>query len=157
MSKNSVWKRAQTVKLELSEEVLPEFSLWFDKRIPEELKNELLAFVVWVEENYSIPITLQVNFEYKHYLISRKGKRVGYLFYWHDFTAYPAFGSEDSFPLINLPVRTERSTIEEILTSFLDAISNYFAWICNEPLKEYTPDYGEVDEILKKYLSSKRG
>ena len=85
MTENSVWKKAQTVELKVSENILPEFNIGFDKRIPIEVEQELSSFVTWVESNYRIPITLWVDFEYNHYLISRSGKRVGYLFYWADF------------------------------------------------------------------------
>ena len=86
MTENSIWKKAQTVELQVSENIMAEFSIGFDKRIPIEVEQELRSFVTWVENNYRIPITLWVDFEYNHYLISRSGKRVGYLFYWADFS-----------------------------------------------------------------------
>ena len=126
MTENCVWKKAQTVELKVSENILPEFNIGFDKKIPTEVEQELRSFVTWVENNYRIPITLWVDFEYNHYLISRSGKRVGYLFYWVDFSSYPVFDNEDDIPLIRLPVRTEHSTIEEILASFIEALEKGF-------------------------------
>ena len=120
MNKNSVWIKSQTVKLKVSENILPEFNIGFDKRIPKDIEEELRSFVSWIEANYRIPITLWVDFEYNHYLISRKNKRVGYLFYWSDFSSYPVFDNKEDIPQIRLPVRTEHSTIEEILYSFID-------------------------------------
>ena len=119
MNENSVWIKAQTVKLKVSEDILPEFNIGFDKRISKDVEEELRSFVSWVEANYRIPITLWVDFEYNHYLISRKNKRVGYLFYWSDFLSYPFFDNKENIPQIRLPVRTEHSTIEEILYSFI--------------------------------------
>ena len=116
--------RAQTVELKVSENILPEFNIGFDKRIPTDVEQELRSFVTWVENNYRIPITLWVDFEYNHYLISRSGKRVGYLFYWADFSSYPTFSNCEDIPEIRLPVRTEHSTMEEILTSFIEAITD---------------------------------
>lgn len=156
MTEHSVWNRAQTIKLIVSENIRPEFNIGFDKRIPMQVEQELRSFVTWVEHNYSIPITLWVDFEYKHYLISRKGKRVGYLFYWTDFSSYPVFNNLVDIPEIHLPVRTEHSTIEEILTSFIEAISEYYAWICNVLHEEYVPDKDDAEEILQLYLSSCR-
>ena len=151
MTENSVWRKAQTVELKIAENILPEFNIGFDKRIPMEVKQELCSFVTWVENNYRIPITLWVDFEYNHYLIGRSCKRAGYLFYWADFSSYPVFDNADDIPAIRLPVRTEHSTIEEILTSFIEAISQYYAWICNE-IEGYTTNNDDVDEILQDYL-----
>lgn len=81
MKQNGVWAKAQMLKFQVSESILPEFDIGFDKRISQEIMSELRSFVLWVESNYQIPITLWVDFEYNHYLISEKGKRVGYLFY----------------------------------------------------------------------------
>lgn len=152
VKQNSVWLKAQTVQLQVSEKILPEFDIGFDKRIPKNLEQELRSFVNWVESNYRIPITLWVDFEYNHYLISRDGKRVGYLFYWSDFSNYPIFNNAEEIPEIRLPVRTEHSTIEEILTSFIEAISNYYAWVCNEISENYEMDENEIEEVLQSYL-----
>ena len=152
MDKNSVWLKAQNVKLQVSEHILPEFNIGFDKRIPPDVEQELRIFVKWVESNYRIPITLWVDFEYNHYLISRAGKRVGYLFYWEDFLTYPIFDNKDDIPQIRLPVRTEHSTIEEILTSFIEGITDYYAWICNEMTEDYICNENDVEEILQAYL-----
>ena len=85
-------------------------------------------------------------------MISRDGKRVGYLFYWADFTTYPVFNNKDDIPQIRLPVRTERSTIEEILTSFIEALTDYYAWLCNELSEGYIINENVVEEILQAYL-----
>ena len=156
MNQNSVWLKAQSVKLQVSEDILPEFDISFDKRIPKDIEEELRAFVKWIENNYRIPITLWVDFEYKHYLISRDGRRVGYLFYWTDFTAYPVFNNKDDIPMIRLPVRTEHSTIKEILSSFIEAITDYYTWICNEISECYKIDKNDAGEILHSYLLYKR-
>lgn len=152
VTENSVWIKAQSLELSVSENILPEFNIGFDKRIPKEIEQELRSFVTWIEQNYRIPITLWVDFEYNHYLISRNGKRVGYLFYWADFSTYPAFYNIDDIPQIRLPVRTEHSTVEEILASFIEAITNYYAWLCNEIYEGYTPNENDVEEILQTYL-----
>jgi len=119
------------------------------------MKNELRSFVNWIEDNCVIPITLWVDFEYKHYLIRQDGMRVGYLFYWSDFSSYPVFENKDDIPEIRLPVRTEHSTLEEILTSFIEAVYDYYAWICNELVESYMPNEDVIEEILLKYLSAK--
>ena len=45
MTENSVWKKAQTVELKVSENILPEFNICFDKRIPTDVEQELRSFV----------------------------------------------------------------------------------------------------------------
>ena len=132
MNENSVWKKAQIVELDISKNIVPGFDIGFDKRISDDIEKEMRSFVKWMEDNYRIPITLWVDFEYSHYLIRRDGKRVGYLFYWADFSSYPVFENKNDIPQIRLPVRTEYSSIKEILTSFIEAITDYYAWICNE-------------------------
>ncbi|MBQ3547226.1 MAG: hypothetical protein IJA44_01970 [Clostridia bacterium] len=155
MKSQNVWDKAQSVKLNVTENISPLFNICFDKKIPQDIKNELISFVNWVENNYSIPITLWVDFEYKHYLIRRDGKRVGYLFYWSDFSDYPNFDNENDIPYIRLPVRTEQWSIEEILTSFIEAIFDYYAWICNEIHEDYILNENNIEEVLQKYLRSK--
>ncbi len=152
MKSPNVWDKAQSVKLNVTENISPLFNIYFDKKIPQDIKNELISFVNWVENNYSIPITLWVDFEYKHYLIRRDGKRVGYLFYWSDFSDYPNFDNEDDIPYIRLPVRTEQWSIEEILSSFIEAIFDYYAWICNEIHEDYILNENNIEEVLQKYL-----
>ena len=81
---------------------------------------------------------------------------VGYLFYWADFSSYPTFSNCEDIPEIRLPVRTEHSTMEEILTSFIEAITDYYAWLGNEMYEGYTPNEDEVEEILQAYLCSRQ-
>ena len=152
--KTSVWSRAQTIQLSVAKEIEPGFTIGFDRKIPETTQAELRAFVEWIESNYRIPITFWVNFDYKHYLIRSDGKRVGYLFYWSDFDSYPVFDNPADIPELRLAVREEHWTIEESLTSFIEAIMCYYAWICNEIDDSYEPTEAEVEEILQEYLRS---
>ena len=151
----NIWDKAQSVQLRVSETIEPGFDIGFDPKIPLETQREMRSFVQWVEDKYNLPITLWVDFEYRHYLISREGKRVGYLFYWADFSDYPVFNNPEDIPVIRLPVRTEHSTIEEILSSFIEAISDYFMWICNGMHEGYNADENDVEEILQAYLCSR--
>ena len=56
--------------------------------------------------------------------------------------------------MIELPVRTEHYRIEEILRSFIEAISHYFAWLTNQLDESFQPDEDEVEKILQAYLNS---
>jgi hypothetical protein len=93
-----------------------------------------------------------VDFKYNHYLLSRKGERVGYRFYWADFKSFPRFDNEADIPVIELPVRMEHWTMEEILLSFICGISQYYAWLTNTITDTYEPDEAEAEEVLEAYL-----
>ena len=155
MNPNNIWYRAKQVLIQTSDDIKDGFDIGFDDEISEEIKTELKNFISWVEKNFNLPITLWVDFEYKHYLKKSNGKQVVYLFYWSDFDTYPIFENIDNIPEIRLPVRTEKSTMEEILTSFIEAITCYFAWICNEISEKYVPNEKDVEEILKEYLKKR--
>lgn len=155
MTESSVWKRAQALQLQVAESILPGFDIGFDPRIDKAVEDELRSFVTWLERSCRIPITLWVDFEYRHYLVSRERKRAGYLFYWADFASYPVFDNPEEIPIIRLPVRTEHSTMEEILTSFIGAMTDYYAWLCNEIDEGCKPDEDEVEEILQAYLCTR--
>ena len=156
MNKANIWYLTKEVSLNVSTNIPEGFDIGFDNRIPEDTRKMLTTFVEWVEDNFNIPICLWVDFEYKHYLLTNDKKRAGYLFYWADFENYPNFDDFDDIPQIRLPVRTEHWTHNEILASFIEAITYYFAWITNTHMEDYSPDQDSVEEILQEYLSSKR-
>jgi hypothetical protein len=151
MKENHLWNRAKQVKIQTSSEIVGGFDIGFDSKIPEETKDALMKFVYWVEDHFSLPVTLWVDFKYNHYLITRSKKRVGYKFYWVDFVNYPVFENPDDIPVIELAVRTERWTMTEILTSFIEAISEYYAWLLNTNTDAYVPDEDEVEQVLQAY------
>lgn len=155
MKENHLRNRAKVVQIQTSSEIVGNFDIGFDDRIPEETKDALMRFAYWVEEHFYLPVTLLVDFKYNHYLIDRAGKRVGYRFYWADFVSYPAFDNPDDIPVIELPVRTERWSIEEILISFIEGISQYYAWLTNTITDDTEPDEKEVEEVLQAYLNDR--
>lgn len=154
MRESNLWLRAKDIRIQTSADIVPGFDIGFDNEIPVAGQNELRKFVKWVESHFNIPITLWVDFEYKHYLRSKDGKRVGYLFYWADFPTYPVFSNKEDIPTIRLPVRTEYSTMYDILGSFIEAITCYFAWICNEISDGFEVDENDVEEVLQVYWNS---
>ena len=151
MNENHLWNRAKQVQMQTSSEIVGGFDVGFDGKIPEEAKDALMKFVYWVEDHFSLPVTLWVDFKYNHYLMEQSGKRVGYKFYWVDFANYPVFENPDDIPVIELAVRTERQTIEEILVSFIEAISRYYAWLN----RDASPiDADDVEQVLQAYLQN---
>lgn len=147
------WEEAGKLSIQTSQQIVGGFSVGFDSKIPEQTKAWLVDFIYWVEDHYQLPVTLWVDVLHKHYLVSKDGQRVGYKFYWADFENYPVFEKEADIPVIELPARTEKWTEEEILASFVQAITHYFAWLCNEHSADFMPDQALTEEILQKYLS----
>ena len=156
MNHENVWLRGSRASIQIASAIHSGFDVGFDRKIPEDIRNELRRFTAWAQENFRFPIPLWVDFEYRHYLVGREGKRAGYLFYWADWDNYPAFSDPDKGPSIRLPVRTEEYSLEEILTSFIEAISNYFAWLLNELTGDFIPSERDVEEILESYLLYQR-
>lgn len=155
MKSNTLWEKAKEVQIQVSDDIVGNFDIGFDDGISEEIKDALMQFVYWVEDHYYLPVTLWVDFKYRHYLIDRNKKRVGFRFYWADFATYPVFENADDIPVIELPVRTERYSMEEVLVSFIEAITHYFAWLTNEISDDFEPDEDEVEDILQAYLTFK--
>jgi len=151
----NIWYEAKDVKLIIGSDIAGNFDIGFDDEIPEDMRNELRRFVAWAEENFNFPVTLWVDFEYKHFLRRRDGRAAGYLFHWMDFENYPEFSNPEDIPEIRLPVRTEKWDLEDILFCFVKGISYYFAWICNRNMEEYELDEDEAAEILEMYLKTR--
>lgn len=152
----TIWTDAEILNVKAASHIQPGFSYGCDKAVPEQVRSQLFDFMSWVEASFAMPVTLWVDFEYKHYLVSSAGKRVGYLFYWADVDTWPVFDDEDAIPMMRLPVREDNWTIEEILTSFAEGITDYFSWLCR---KELTGEEKEktVETILQLYQDAKQG
>ena len=149
MRENHLWNRAKELHIETSADIVGGFDVGFDERIPEKTKDALMGFVYWVEDHFSMPVTLWVDFKYNHYLMSPEGKRVGHRFYWVDFTTFPRFENEADLPVIESAVRTEHRAVEEMLLDFIRGICQYFSWLQgNEP----AVDEAEAQEVLEAYL-----
>ena len=153
MHENHLWERAKSLSIQTSPEIVGGFDVGFDERIPEQTKDKLMDFVYWVEDHFSMPVTLWVDFKYNHYLVDKTGKRVGYKFYWADWNPYPVIENPDDIPVIELPVRMEHSSIEEILFSFIRAISLYYTWLTGTITKDTQPNADKAAEILYTYLN----
>ena len=149
------WKLAQTVQLQTSQEITGGFSIGFDKKIPEQVRDQLMDFVYWVEDHYMLPVTVWVDFLHRHYLVDSRKKRVGYKFYWAAFENYPTFEKEADIPVIELPVRLEKQPIAEVLSAFIQALTLYYAWMCNDDPGLVQPDPKVTESILQCYFLEK--
>ena len=152
---NTIWARAASLNIRTAPHITPGFSIGFDDAVPEELRRSLTDFVTWVENHFALPLPLWVDFEWKHYLVARDGRHVGYLFHWPDVAPGPVFDDEDATPMIRLPVRNERWGLNSILGSFAEGLTDYYAWLCDEELDEEEKE-DTVATILSAYLEEKR-
>ena len=145
------WEEASTLSIQTGADIVGGFDVGFDKAIPEETKDALMDFVYWVEDRCALPVTLWVDFKYRHYLVDRDKKHVGFKFYWVDFNTFPVFENFDDLPVIELAVRTEKSTMDEILRSFIEAVTCYFAWLSRMDMHTFRPEEALTEEILRTY------
>lgn len=153
--KESLWLQAASLPITVSEEIVGGFDVGFDQEVPEEVKDLIMDFAYWVEDRYAMPVTLWVDCLHRHWLLDDARRPVGYKFYWADFDSYPVFEKFDDLPVIELPVRLEKWTEEELLCSFVQAVSHYFAWLSRKDMESYTPDEEETEAILQAYLGGK--
>ena len=65
----NLWEEAKKISVRTGADITGGFNIGFQKGVPEETKDELMAFVYWVEDRYQLPITLWADFQYKHYMI----------------------------------------------------------------------------------------
>lgn len=143
MTEKHLWNSAKNVQIQTGPEIVGGFDIGFDSKVPETTKDQLMDFVYWVEDHFYLPITLWVDFKNLHYLMDENKNRVGYKFYWAEFN--PIFTNPDDIPVIELPVNRP---VEEILPSFIEAITRYYVWLTNTE-----PAGDETEEILQAYLN----
>ena len=149
----NIWNQIKNKQiLNCNLELKNEFITYFDKKINNELKTKLLSFVTWVEKVYGLQCPIYIDFEYKNYLYTRERKRVGYLLYWDDFKDYPNITNTEELPVIVLPVKDDYWTFDEIIGSFVEALTHYYKWCLNIEMKE--TDNKEIDLILNEYFNT---
>ena len=153
MEKNNLWEQAKLLDIQTGEDIVGGFSVGFDKAVDEQTKDALMRFAYWVEDHYALPVTLWVDCKYRHYLVNNNKPRVGYRFYWVDFDTYPVFEREEDIPVIELAVRTDKRSIEDVLRSFAEAITLYYTWLAGQMREGVTPDQNLAQSILQEYWS----
>ena len=148
MSECNIWHHSHNVHIQTGPDIVGGFSIGFDDQIIDETKDLLMHYVHWVEDHYNMPVTLWVDFEWKHYLRNDDGTRSEYRFYWVPFDTFPVFEKEADIPVIRLAVRNEYQTMRQILTSLTEAITRYFAWLAHE---EPDSNQATVEVIMDTY------
>lgn len=151
----NLWENARLISVRTGSEIVGGFDAGFESKISDGMKDALMHFTYWVEDRYNLPVTLWVNFRYRHYLVGRDKIRSGYCFYWVDYEDLSPFESFDDIPVIELAVRNEKQTMDEILISFIEAITCYFAWLSGLDMNVFQPDNVLAEEILAAYKNTR--
>lgn len=146
-----LWENAKQLSIRTGSRIVGGFDIGFDRRIPKETVDELMGFAYWVEDRYAMPITLWVDFQYKHYLLDPDRKRVAYRFYRVDYESLESFDRFEDIPVIELAVRCEKRSMDAVLFSFTEALTCYFAWLSGEKMDTFRPDPQLAEEILQLY------
>lgn len=150
-----IWNRTKEIKLNLEIDVKPGFYMWYDENVNDEMKNKLDDFVNWVYNNYNVSTPVYINCINENFVKCDDDDDVeqGYVFQWANFDDYPNLHNDETCPVIELPVKEEIWSFEDILFSLMEAISCYFAWCLNE-IDTFTIDEEEINTILDKYLEA---
>ena len=141
----ALWEGAKDLPICTGSYITGGFSVGFDKKVPRSTMDELMQFIYWVWDKFSVPITLWVDCIDRKYLINQARKRAGYRFWCVEFKDYPHFDEPDDIPVIELAANRP---IEEILPAFIEALTLYYAWLSR---KDITPDKTLTETILKQY------
>ena len=147
----NLWERAKELSVQTGSEIVGGFDVGIDQRIGEDVADALMGLVYWVEDHFSVPVTLWVDVKDNHYLIDPEGKRTGYRFYWVDYESLDQFDNFDDIPVIELAARSEKQTVDRIITAFIEAVSCYFAWLSGMDMNSFRPDKKLTEEILAAY------
>lgn len=149
----NIWKQAKDIEIKVQSDIKGGFDIVIDKEISDELSQELVKFLGWVEENYKVQVMILIDFVNKYYVLDNEKRRSGYLFYYEDFENYPEFTNVEHLPYIVIPCRgyKERWSFEEILCSLIEALTDYFTWLLNKPFNEEEIE-ATVEEILQEYI-----
>ena len=129
MCELNIWNQAKELNIQTSADITGGFSISFDSKIDEATRDLLMDFAYWAEDNYHMPVTLWVDFKYRHYLLDDNRKPVPYRFYSVPFCTFPVFDNWDDLPVIHLAARRERRTGEEIILAFIRAVTEYYRWL----------------------------
>ena len=148
-----IWEEIKNLKIKVDEDIIKGLDCKYDKTIDQEMVAELEKFNEFLLKNYQFPICLVIDYVDKYYIVTPENKRAGYAFCFDDVTTYPDFSNIQFYPYVKLPVKgyKEKWSLEEILCSYLDAITDYFAWLLGKADEDYY-DEEEIFEVLKKYL-----
>ena len=134
-----------------------EIDFGFDREIGEEYRERFRDFIAWAEAHFVFPVTLWIDFRYRHYLVSREHRRMGYIIYFKPDARPEMLTDEDDMPVADVPVRREHWLFDEILYSLIECITEYYLWLLDrqaESVNDHADDVLEILNLYKAYLGA---
>ena len=134
-----------------------EIDFGFDREIGEEYRERFRDFIAWAEAHFVFPVTLWIDFRYRHYLVNREHRRMGYIIYFKPDVRPEMLTDEDDMPVADVPVRREHWLFDEILYSLIECITEYYLWLLDrqaESVNDHADDVLEILSLYKAYLGA---
>lgn len=134
-----------------------EIDFGFDREIGEEYRERFRDFIAWTEAHFVFPVTLWIDFRYRHYLVNREHRRMGYIIYFKPDACPEMLTDEDDMPVADIPVRREHWLFDEILYSLIECITEYDLWLLDrqaESVNDHADDVLEILNLYKAYLGA---
>ena len=134
-----------------------EIDFGFDREIGEEYRERFRDFIAWAEAHFVFPVTLWIDFRYRHYLVNREHRRMGYIIYFKPDVRPEMLTDEDDMPVADVPVRREHWLFDEILYSLIECITEYYLWLLDrqtESVNDHADDVLEILNLYKAYLGA---
>ena len=134
-----------------------EIDFGFDREIGEEYRERFRDFIAWAEAHFVFPVTLWIDFRYRHYLVNREHRRMGYIIYFKPDVRPEELSDEDDMPVADIPVRREHWLFDEILYSLIECITEYYLWLLDrqaESVNDHADDMLEILSLYKAYLGA---
>ena len=134
-----------------------EIDFGFDREIGEEYRERFRDFIAWAEAHFVFPVTLWIDFRYRHYLVNREHRCMGYIIYFKPDVRPEMLTDEDDMPVADVPVRREHWLFDEILYSLIECITEYYLWLLDrqaESVNDHADDVLEILSLYKAYLGA---
>jgi hypothetical protein len=94
----NVWQQVKQRDWPVHPGMRREIDFGFDREIPEDDRERYRTFFAWAEAHFVFPITLWVDLRYRHYLLSRERKPVGYNIYFNPDIPLQDVTDEEDIP-----------------------------------------------------------
>jgi len=151
----NVWQQVKMKDWPVHPGMRREIDFGFDREIPEEDRERYRTFFAWAEEHFVFPITLWIDLRYRHYLLSREKKHVGYNIYFNPDIPLQDVTDAADIPVADVPVRREKWYFDEIMYSLIECITEYHLCLLgrgDEDINDYAADTQEILDLYRAYL-----
>lgn len=151
----NIWHQVKTKDWPAHPGMRREIDFGFDREIPEDDRERFRTFVAWAEEHFVFPVTLWIDFKYRHYLLNRSKQRMGYLLYTARDVNPQDVTDMDDIPVAEIPVRREQWRFRGIMYSLIECITDYYLWLLghgDDDVNDYAKDVEEILTLYQEHL-----